>query len=487
MTLRDHIRLALVTGLIAGLPHTGLAQEEQTEKPAEKSAPATVKAEAGSFAITVELKGTLQPEKVAAIAVEPKEWTALKVVEFAEQGTAVETGDVILKLDTDEIEKQIRTLEFGVRLAELTLDQTQREMTLLEKTAPLDLEIAERAFKESQEDLDYYLEVDRDLRLESNRRSLENAEFSLEYATEELVQLEKMYKEDDLTEETEEMILKRTKRSVENAKYSLELSRIRSKRLLETLLPREEQQTKDAAVRAELAYRRAAATTPLSVDRKQIELAKLRYDLEESLAKLKALKADRDLLIVKAPMDGVVYHGTWDDGTWSLSAAIKAALKVGGTVPAKTPVMTIVQPRPLSIETTVEEKDVAHVTKGATGTAAPTAYPDRKLACQVTDVSTFPTEPGKFTTTLSLGKGNQKLGPLVPGMTVAITLTPYENADAITVPSKSVFEEDGQSVVYVVDGETAEPRVVTTGRTHGGKTEIVEGLRAGETIRTTKP
>ncbi len=466
---------ALLLALFVGASH---ADEEAADEE-------VVKAKAEPFRVEVELKGTLQPDRVATIRVEPEEWTTLKVAEIADQGAAVEKGDLLLRFETDGIDKQIQSLEFSVRLAELAFEQTRRELALLEKTAPLDLELAKRTKAEADDAREYFQEVDKALQIESANRSVDSSKFQLEYASEELDQLKKMYLADDLTEETEEIILKRTERQVESAEYFLKLAKIRNKRLLEVELPRREVTIDDTAVRADLALRRAEVTLPLAVDRKQIELAKQEFDLEQSRSKLEKLKADRDLLDVRSPVSGVVYHGIWDDGTWSLPATIKAQLKVGGTLPAAKPVMCVVRPQPLSLRTTVAEKDVAKMQVGIEGEVVPTAFPDTTLPCTVSSVAPYPVEPGKFAVEIDVETGDVER--LVPGMTCTAKLVAYANDEAVVVPSKVVFEEDGRKVVYVVDGDEVESRVVRVGRTHGDKTEILAGLEADETVRTKKP
>ena len=85
----------------------------------------------------------------------------------------------------------------------------------------MDLEASARAKKIADEDLNYFLNINRSFLDESAEFSLKNAQQSLEYSEEELKQLEKMYKADDLTEETEEIVLKRARNEVEQGKFYL--------------------------------------------------------------------------------------------------------------------------------------------------------------------------------------------------------------------------------------------------------------------------
>ena len=88
------------------------------------------------------------------------------------------------------------------------------------------LKTAEVAYNRARDDHKYYVEIERPLQEESTKRSLQSSERYLESATEELNQLLKMYKEDDLTEETEEIILKRQRYAVESAEFRLKSSKL---------------------------------------------------------------------------------------------------------------------------------------------------------------------------------------------------------------------------------------------------------------------
>ena len=80
--------------------------------------------------------------------------------------------------------------------------------------------------------------------------SVKSAAEYLEYAKEELRQLEKMYRSKDLTEETEEIILRRTRFQVESGEVRLKEAELRRDATLKVELPRREIKVREAAVRA---------------------------------------------------------------------------------------------------------------------------------------------------------------------------------------------------------------------------------------------
>ena len=118
----------------------------------------------------------------------------------------VKKGDTLVRLDTQKIDEELSNIAFSRQLSALSMKQAQESLDQLRESLPFDLENAVRTKKQADEDLEYFLKVDRPLRIRSAKESLKRSEYSLENAMEESKQLEQMYKADDLTEETEEII-----------------------------------------------------------------------------------------------------------------------------------------------------------------------------------------------------------------------------------------------------------------------------------------
>ena len=115
-----------------------------------------------------------------------------------------------------------------------------------------------------------------------------------------------------------------------------------------------------------------------------------------------------------------------------------------------------------------------------------TARPDLRLPAKVLQVSPVPAEPGKFETLVSLELPPDATG-LVPGMACSVKFVPYAKKDALVVPTKALVETDEHSFVWVMAGGKKEKREVKPGHSTGDHTEILEGLREGETIVADAP
>lgn len=69
-----------------------------------------------------------------------------------------------------------------------------------------------------------------------------------------------------------------------------------------------------------------------------------------------------------------------------------------------------------------------------------------------------------------------------PGASVNGAVVVEEHAEAVSVPEVSVVLRPAGKVVYVIDNGKAVQHVVATGVTQNGQVEILQGLKAGETV-----
>lgn len=443
----------------------------------------------GPFKVELTLTGNLEAASMSEISIAPKQWNQLTVLEAVAAGKRVAAGEPLLKLDTEKIDEAIRDLEMARPLAELDLRVAAENYTVLEKSTPLDIELSERAKKIAEQDFDLYTKVEGQLAKNAAEFQLKSSEQNLEYVNEELKQLEKMYKADDLTEETEEIILKRSRNDVERAKFVAEQARARHDRAMSLDLPRAAEQQKYTLQQAVLAWERSRTTLPDSVLRQKLDLEKKRVDLKKSDERLAELKHDRELMNVKAPVAGVVFYGRSQNGKWISTAALVQKFRPGGQIMPYECLFTIVADGGWIVRSAVPEKNLAAVQSGLAGRAKFAAFPKDGLAVKVKEVASVADGEGTFNVSFDLlGKTQQ---PLIAGMTCEIKLTTYFAANALTVPSKAVFadevDEDQQFVFVANTQGKPDKRAVVTGHAQGEMTEITSGLSASDKVFLQKP
>ena len=334
-SLASSLVLGMACGLLMGAD----------DKPA-----ATVKVEKGSIRLETTLKGVVEAESGTELIIRPEVWASpMTVLKAVEHGAEVKKGDVLLELKLEKIDQALKDLKLERDLGALSLKQAEEELPVLEKLLPLDMAAAERDKKQTDEDLVRFLRIDRPQSEKMSDYQLKSSAYYLEYAKEELSQLQKMYRSKDLTEETEEMILKRQRHQVESGEFALKNAQIQHETMLKVTLPRQEQRAREGVIRQDLALIRTKVSLPMTLSQKQIALAKMKIEAERTAEKLANLEKDREAMTVRAPRDGIVYYGKAVNGSWAGAATLIPRLQDGGTLGSGEVFMTVLSARPVFV------------------------------------------------------------------------------------------------------------------------------------------
>ena len=485
--MRPSIALHALTILVLCLNH--LCTALLGAGPEADAGPATHEVTEGPFAVHVELEGVFESRAMAEVNLRTAAWSQFPVLEAVEAGTRVRTGDRLVTLDMKDLDRAIEDLEDSLEQGEIAVKQSEEELAFLEASLPLDLEAARRGMESADEDFLRFVKVDREASERAGRDSLLSSENYLEYQLEEFRQLEKMYKADDLTEETEEIVLRRQRDAVDSARRSV----LRAKRLLartlEVTLPRREKDLKSKARRETLTWAKTEKTLPLTVKLKRLGLEKTHAGHRVSRERLAKLIEDRKAMQIRSPADGVVYYGRCVDGKWLGGALAAGKLRRGGQLQQHEVFMTIVDTDALFVRASVPEAQLHRLHSGLKGRVVPTGFPRSSLGAVLDRVSTTPKPAGGFDARVTLGKGGKEVS-VAPGMTCKIRILSYGKTKAISVPASALFtdplsEED--SFVYFVVGDNVAKRKVTPGERVEKRVEILEGLSAGDVIRLEPP
>jgi HlyD family secretion protein len=463
------------------------ATDDGAEKEVETEEPANTVVKAAPLVITETMPARVESKQATELRIEMDQWTELEVAEAVPQGTAVRAGDTVLRFDTEDFEKRMKEAQLDMQIAELTRNLAEAEFDYAKRTGELDREIAETTWANTRDDIQFYLDVRRPMDEESTQRSLRNSEFSVEYAQEELNQLQKMYEEDELTEESEKIVLERTRRDLDQSQFWLKRNRIETDRELTVDIPRTVEEEKRRLMRGELEYNKAMIELPNNQKKTEVEFEKSRLEHEKLVDEHNKLAEDFAKMILKAPADGIVYHGEFKRGVWSNSSGSDLReIRAKDELTNDSVVMTILDPAQLQLRCDLTEAQAAQVRAGQTAQVTFPALPGIKVPAKVQEVSLFPVEGENHDGVLVI---DQLPKGLRPGMTGEAKLVVYDQPNALLVAKSSVFSDNGGISHYVwvlADGKPAK-REVTTGRDHDEKYEILSGLAAGDKVLNDKP
>jgi len=157
-------------------------------------------------------------------------------------------------------------------------------------------------------------------------------------------------------------------------------------------------------------------------------------------------------------------------------------VSVGDYVTKGMKVATVVRSNPLRVQLTIPEQFISAVAVGQPVDFEVDAYSGRQFEGKVRYVSPALQADQRALTVEAVVPNPQ--GELKPGLFATARIEQPKKTAGVLVPTGAVQTSGGTSRVYVVGGDRAEERVVTTGQTVGNLVEIGNGVKAGERVAT---
>lgn len=198
----------------------------------------------------------------------------------------------------------------------------------------------------------------------------------------------------------------------------------------------------------------AASDATLEAAKKGVDQARVAYENAASTAKN---------ALVKAPISGVVSDISIVEGEYAS---------------ASKPPITIVDSDSITIELGVPGNMVNKVKQGDVVTAEISAA-DYKEEARIDSISTSADSMTNLYTVKIILDNN---GSIKPGMFAKIYLNTDKIDSALAVKTEAVMEQDNKKHVFIVNGDYAAEKEVTTGLDTGTYIEIKEGLTAGDVV-----
>jgi HlyD family secretion protein len=463
-------------------PVAEATEEPQQAESKKKSERRTYAVVPKSLKIDESVDGTFVARKASEVILRPKEWSEFKIKEVVAHGAKVREGQPLIKFDGEKLQQAIADLEIDLHLNEVSLNRAEQELPQKEQSLERQLDNAEETMRRVEEDSHRYQETERQQSLDQAEMQLKSAKFYLDYETDELEQLEKMYEADDLTEETEEIILRRQRFYVEYAQFSYDLAKYYHKRTRDVTIPRRDRDIEDLLKAAKQNLDLARTAEEVDPNAARYKLEKLKADRKKLLQKHVKLLADKSLMTVKSPASGIVYYGSCDDGKWSQLEDMRAKLLPGNDVKKDSVLMTVVDASSPDFLMNLDVKYLISLEKGDDIEVEPAVEGAEKIKGTMASISAVPVSEGKFAAKVEFY--NDLPAWLVPGIAGKTKIAVYQKKDALLVPTEAVHKDDGtdNEYVWLIENGDVTKTPVKTGKTKGKVSEVTSGLSAGDVV-----
>ena len=398
----------------------------------------------GALTARLTSSGTLKPIQSITYR-SPIPGRDVEIRDLAQEGSRVGAGDVIVRLDTTDLELEVSRVRQELRQAQL------------------DLQVAEGEMDEAGAEVKAVNEGDGALTIDEARSALQRAQKKAERLRQEYDHLKPLLEKGYITRDE----LARTEDQLEEAEAELVLARRKTDVLVELSHPREQK-------RASLALSQKAAL-----------LSHAKTKLLETQTRVEFLDRLIEGCTIRARGPGLVIYEE------NLSANPRRKLRIGDRVFATQGIVTIPEVNRMLVEASVNESEVHRVQAGQPAEIHVEAFPDLTLTGKVTRVGTLatasatrPFDDKRFDLIITL---DPTTADLRPEMSIRADVIVGTRKDVLVLPVTAVFNSQGTRVVYLIGGGRTETRVVELGESNDRVAEVVGGLKEGDRVSLTAP
>lgn len=392
----------------------------------------------GRLTSTLTLTGILKPAESISYR-SPLGGRETEVIVLAPEGTRVNEGDLIVRLDTTDVERE--------------LQRTAQEL----RQAQVDLQVADIEVQEAQAAISSLEKGEGALGVEEARTRLDLARKKVDRLREEYDQLKPLMEKGFITRDE----LKGTADELDQAEEEFALLRRRSEILLEQTRPRDRQ-------RAEL-----------QLAQKEAQRENVRARVQEVAARGQMLQEQHEDCSMYARRPGMVVYEEY------LGANPRRKIRVGDRVTGSQVLVTIPEVNRMLVEASASEADVHRLAVGQTAAIRLEAFPDLRLTGKVIRIGTLarsddrPIDDKRFDVTVEVDATNAELRP---EMTARADILTGERLDVLLLPVNAVFDRQGSPVTHVVTRTGVDTRPVQLGESSATDVEVVAGLQEGERV-----
>lgn len=430
------------------------------------------------FSVVLKEKGELQAANATEILCEVEGRST--IISLVSEGTAVEKGDLLVELASDQIDDRIRQEELKEANAIANYEAAKAEVDIQRDQNASDIRKSHLRIELAGLALDKYAKGDWTQRLKDSEIAIEQAEINLQRREEDFEAAEKLYKRDFITKTQHDEDDFNNKK----AKWDLERA-IKAKDVLVRYthvadLRQRESDLEEAKKESERVAKNADA----------VALKKLRdfegkqKELELIQDKLAQLREQKKKCIITAPTQGfVVYYS--GGGRHFMSS--DSQIREGASVHERQVLMTLPDTSKMIVIVRVHEAKTDKLRLGQDVIIRVEGLPGRRFTGKVTKIAVVADTQNRwlnpdlkeYETEITLDAVD---ADFKPGVTAHAEIMVETVEDVLAVPVQAVYAKGGRRFVFRDNRGKSEPVVVQVGAIGTEWAQITDGLAEGDHV-----
>lgn len=437
-----------------------------------------------NFDVTATANGELEARRQIEIRNQLEQSTT--ITEIIKEGTFVKAGDVLVRLNSEAIETQIREEQLRVETAraELTTADNAYQIQVSDnesalRKARLDVDVKELELKQ-------WLDGEVNSKRQANQLALERADRELTRLKDKFDRAVELEKQGFLSKDE----LRRDEVAYLEAQAALQTARLNQQVYENFEYPKDRKVRESAVEEARAELDRTAKRNASQLETRAADLRNKREQLSIREDRWNKLKEQLSLATLRAPIDGLVVYDT------SLNrdrrGQSEAPLDVGRQVSRNQRLIVLPDTSEMVAAVRIHESLTGRVRPGQPVSVRIDAVGPRPISGAVESIGVIAEsgnwfDPNLREYTVKIRLENAEGVTLKPSMRCEAEIFVDRVENALTVPIQSVFSEGLVRYVLVPAGSRFDKRPVRVGRRSDRFAEILRGVDEGTRVLLREP
>jgi len=404
-----------------------------------------------------------------------------KIIHIVGDGSRVEKGEVLVRLDPTPFEEEVHRLTGEVKTLEAALDATRQILEWEKNQIEREILAAEFDLKVAQLELKKLLEGEGPIQTAQYQTEMEKAREEFNRYQGYISELEFLEKEKKI--QIAEVSLAREKRKELQEKFnsaSLKLDNYQKH-----VFPALTEAAKAKVQKAEMLIEQTKKGAVYKIAKAVSSVNETQERLKTAKSGLLRAQEELEKTTIRAPISGIaILHEAFRDGQ-------NRKPRVGDKVWQDQPLLYLPDISSMIVKTQVREVDLHKIALKQVCTVTVDAYPQDRFEGEAASLGVLANERMEggigekyFQLLVSMKSSDPRLRP---GMTARVTIFSDRCENALSIPFAALFEESGIPYCYKKIEKGFRKVEIRYGRKNEEWVEILSGLVSGDQVALNRP
>lgn len=480
---------ALAGGAWAVLSGAKAQPKTTVAAPGQAGASDTVAAARMDFDITTMASGVLEAKSQVELR-NRLEFEAA-ITELVPEGSRVKKGDVLARLNADQLQQQIDQQEIELERAKNEVASAESELEIQKTDSTAEIRRATVALDLARLEFQQWLQGDVETKRQDLRVRLDEAHSEVERLRVKVTQNVELRRQGFISQDE----LQKQELDLRKQEAALETARLNQRVYEEFQFPKERKQKQEAIDAAEAELKKTQQRSDSQLANKESRATNCRKEVLLRQQRLDKLREQMTFATITAPQDGLVVYGStverryWggDDGPF----------QIGRKIYPNQLIIALPDTSAMNAKVAVHESIAGRVKPGQTATVKIDAIGGVSVSGTVEKIGLLAQadnwrDPNlrEYSVTVNLGAEASRLD-IRPSMRCDATLMLGRAENVLAVPVQAIFSEGPVRFVHVqhAAGELVERVPVLVGQKSDRFAEVTAGVTEGTRVlvRTPRP